>query len=268
MNFDLVSDLHIDQWPSDQKLNFKGIGTSLTCIVAGDVSQDLQKTREFLYQLADNYSQVIFVDGNHEHKADYSKISEHCDWLEYQLSKKQNIMYLWDSSAIVGSTAIIGTNGWWSFDYLEPTISRLDQINGFCELEGYHTSTAIKIWDEAVENSEFLYNVVSDFNKVDAIKDIVIVTHTVPRKELIKPMIHHPMYSLPKLYNSHLQEVLYADVNQKINTWCFGHYHDIAWDETIEGIRYVSNPRGRPEDSLFPIYYPKLVALSEPNQVR
>ena len=74
MNFDLISDLHIDQWPDDQKLNFKGLGTSLTCVVAGDVSQSLNKTKEFLYQLSDHYNQVIFVDGNHEHKANYSNI--------------------------------------------------------------------------------------------------------------------------------------------------------------------------------------------------
>jgi hypothetical protein len=39
MDFDLISDLHIDQWPADQKLSFRGLGTSLNCIVAGDVSQ-------------------------------------------------------------------------------------------------------------------------------------------------------------------------------------------------------------------------------------
>ena len=177
------------------------------------------------------------------------------------MSKKRNIMYLWDSTAVIGTTALIGTNGWWSFDYLEPHISRLEQINMFCDIEGYEPNTAIRIWDEAVENSEFLYNVVSDFNKVDAITEIVIVTHTVPRKELIKPMIHCPTYALSKLYNSHLQEAVYADVNKKISTWCFGHFHDIAWDENIDGIRYVSHPRGRPEDSLFPIYYPKLITL-------
>lgn len=261
MNFDLISDLHIDQWPKDQKLSFKGIGTSLTCVVAGDVSQDLHTTRDFLFQLADNYKQVIFVDGNHEHKHDYSKILDNCDWLENQLSKRRNITYLWDSTCVFGSTAIIGTNGWWTFDYLEPVVSRMEQINAFCDFEGYPPSTAIKIWDEAVENSEFLCNVVSDFNKTDIIQEIVLITHTVPRRELIKPLDHCSMYSLSKLYNSHLQEVLNADVNKKISTWCFGHFHNTAWDETIDGIRYVSHPRGRPDDSLFPIYYPKLITL-------
>ena len=261
MDFDLISDLHIDQWPSDQKLNFKGLGTSLTCVVAGDVSQDLQTTKEFLYQLADNYKQVLFVDGNHEHKRDYSDIVANCEWLENQLSRKRNISYLWDSACIFGSTAIVGTNGWWSFDYSEPEVSRLMQIDAFCDTEGYSSSVAVKIWDEAVENSEFLYNIVNDFNKNEMIEEIVVITHTVPRKELVVTMPHYSICDLSKMYNSHMLEVLSADTNNKITTWCFGHNHAIGCDKTLDGIRYISHPRGRPSDNLFPIYYPKLVTL-------
>lgn len=259
MDFDLISDLHIDQWSTE--LNFKGMGTSLTCIVAGDVSQDLLITKNFLYQLCDHYKQVLFVDGNHEHKANYGNITQNCEWMERELNKKRNLTYLYDSTCIFGNTAIVGTNGWWSFDYCEPNISRLDQIDEFCEEENYPQSVAVKIWDEAVENSEFLYNVVSDLNRTNAIEEIVIITHTVPKKELIDPINQFSLNGLTKLYNSHMEEVAGADIHKKISTWCFGHYHNIAWDRTIDGIRYVSHPRGLPGDSLFPVYYPKLIKL-------
>lgn len=260
MDFDLISDLHIDQW-QDKEINFKGIGTSLTCVVAGDVSRSLVTTRNFLYQLSDAYNQVVFVDGNHEHKFDYSNISGNCEWLENELSKKSNITYLWDSTCVFGSTAIVGTNGWWSFDYLEPTVSRLDQISAFCNLENLPEETAIKIWDEAVENSEFLCNIVEEFNKTSLIKEIVIITHTVPKKELITPAPYMSMADLTKLYNSNLAEVLNVDVHNKISTWCFGHLHSESIDQTIDNVRYISHPRGRPDDMLFPVYYPKLISL-------
>lgn len=261
MNFDLISDLHIDLWPKEQKINFKGLGTSLTCVVAGDVSQNLQTTIDFLYQLSDHYKQVIFVDGNHEHKPFYNNIVSNCEYLESELSKKSNITYLWDSTCIFGSTAIVGTNGWWTFDFLEPQINRLDQINAFCLNEGFDSSTAINIWDEAVENGEFLTNVVSDFNKTEMIEEIVIITHTVPRKDLINSVSYMSIGDYGKMYNSNFENVFAADVKKKISTWCFGHYHMAAWDKVINGVRYVSNPRGRPDDSLFPIYYPKLITL-------
>lgn len=261
MDFDLISDLHIDLWPSDQNLNFKGLGTSLTCVVAGDISQSLVKSRDFLYQLADNYKQVIFVDGNHEHKEDFSKILENCEWLEKELSKKQNITYLWDSTAIFGSTAIVGTNGWWTFDHCEPEISRLEQIDSFCSEYNYPEHIAINIWDEAVENGEFLTNIITDFNKTEMIKDIIVITHTLPRKDLIVPIHYMQTVDLTKLYNSQFNQIISSNLNKKIKTWCFGHYHAEACDVVIDGIRYVSNPRGRPDDSIFPVYYPKLITL-------
>ncbi len=261
MDFDLISDLHIDLWDADQKLNFKGLGTSLNCIVAGDVSQSLHSTRDFLYQLADNYKQVVFVDGNHEHKPDYADITSNCEWLERELSKKNNITYLWDSTAVFGSTAIVGSNGWWTFDYCEPLISRLEQIDFFCSDYNLPEHIAISIWDEAVENSEFLTNVIYEFNKVDKIEEIVVITHTLPRKDLIIPEHYMTTSDLAKLHNSQFEEILKVDKNRKIKTWCFGHYHLEACDKTIDGIRYVSNPRGRPDDSIFPVYYPKLITL-------
>lgn len=261
MDFDLISDLHLDQWPVDQKLNFKGLGTSLNCIVAGDVSQSIHTTRDFLYKLADSYKQVIFVDGNHEHKPDYEDILENCEWLERELGKKTNITYLWDSTAVFESTAIVGTNGWWTFDYCEPLVSRLEQIDAFCDREDRPQHVAIGIWDEAVENSEFLANIVSEFNKTDMIEDIIVITHTVPKRDLVIPAADMTVCDLAKMCNSQLEEVLAADVNKKIKTWCFGHYHKQACDVVLDGIRYVSNPRGRPDDTIFPVYYPKLITL-------
>lgn len=261
MDFDLISDLHIDQWPADQKLNFKGLGTSLNCIVAGDVSQSIYTTRDFLFQLSDYYKQIIFVDGNHEHKPDYNDILSNCEWLEKELSKKKNITYLWDSTAVFGSTAIVGTNGWWTFDYCDPLISRLEQIDFFCNDYNLPHHVAVNIWDEAIENSEFLTNIVHEFNKVEKIEDIVVITHTLPRKDLIIPAHYMTTTDLAKLHNSQFDEVLKVDVNGKIKTWCFGHYHAEACDKELDGIRYVSNPRGRPDDSIFPVYYPKLITL-------
>lgn len=262
MNFDLISDLHIDQWSDDKQINFKGLGTSLTCVVAGDVSQNIKQTRDFLYKLADSaYQAVIFIDGNHEHRADYESIEKNCEWFERELSRKSNITYLWDSTCVFGSTAFIGANGWWTYDYLEPVVSRLECINSFCQHEDLSDEIALEIWDHAVENSEFLVNIIKDFNKTDIIKKIVIVTHTLPNKNLIEPLSSMTISSLGKLHNSLIQDMMIHDTNKKINAWCFGHYHGEAVDTTIDDVRYISNPRGTPQDTIFPIYYPKLVTL-------
>lgn len=262
MDFDLISDLHIDRWNKEEQIDFNGLGTSLTCVVAGDVSQDLTVTRDFLYKLADSaYQAVIFIDGNHEHKPTYTDINANCEWIEKELGKKSNITYLWDSTCVFGSTAFIGANGWWTYDYLEPLVSRLDCMDGFCYRENFPNSTAIEIWDAAIENSEFLCNIVTEFNKSDIINEIVMVTHTLPRKDLFEPASTMTVADLGKMYNSTIEDVFKHDTGKKISTWCFGHYHSAAIDKTMDGVRYVSHPRGAPEDSIFPVYYPKLITL-------
>lgn len=260
MNFDLISDLHLDYWPNDKQINFKGLGTSLTCVVAGDVSQNLKLTRDFLYKLSDAYQAVIYIDGNHEHKP-YMDIDSNCEWLEKETSKKSNITYLWDSTCVFGTTAFVGANSWWTYDYLEPMVSRIECMDAFCLNEDYENYVAIELWDRAIENSEFLSNIVRDFNKVDRIEEIVVITHTLPRRDLVEvpPSIKLP--DLGKLYNSALSDVFAHDTGKKISTWCFGHYHAEAVDKKIDGVRYVSNPRGTPYDTTFPIYYPKLINL-------
>ena len=82
-----------------------------------------------------------------------------------------------------------------------------------------------------------------------------------PHKDLILPMHDMSNYDLSKTYNSNMKDVLSFDTNKKISTWCFGHYHNLVCDEIINGVRYICNPRGRPDDTMFTNYYPKLVKL-------
>ena len=61
--------------------------------------------------------------------------------------------------------------------------------------------------------------------------------------------------------NKHLQLVLNEDTENKIHTWCFGHYHKSV-DRTLGGIRYVNNCRGRGESEWCQVaYYPKRITV-------
>jgi hypothetical protein len=61
--------------------------------------------------------------------------------------------------------------------------------------------------------------------------------------------------------NSRMKDVLTEDCENKIKLWCFGHYHRPV-DTVIDGIRYVSNPRGRGDTEYSqPVYYPKRITI-------
>lgn len=256
MDFDLISDLYLDQW--SDKINFRGLGTSLTCVVAGNVSSSPIITRDFLFMLADSYSYVIFVDGDAEHKGAYDYIDDTCSWFEKELSRKPNITYLWDSTCVIGKTAFVGSNGWWTFDY-SSSITKIEHIEAFCELEAQASSTAINIWDQAVENSEFLSEICQHLDTSPIVDQIVLVTHTLPRNDLIDTKLE--LTEMSKMYNSTMKDVINKVPSGKLKTWCFGHYHFQSIDKSIDHIRYVSNPRGLPKNNSCLIYYPKLIKL-------
>jgi predicted phosphodiesterase len=62
--------------------------------------------------------------------------------------------------------------------------------------------------------------------------------------------------------NSHLAQAIKEDTENKIKTWCFGHYHKPV-DQQLHGINYVSNPRGRGDTPWCqPAYYPRRITVT------
>jgi len=91
---------------------------------------------------------------------------------------------------------------------------------------------------------------------------IVIVSHTVPAPWIIS---HDPdlvgTWRYNGMGNSVISRSIDEDTENKIHTWCFGHYHRPV-DQNFGGIRYVSNPRGRGNTPWSqPVYYPKRIVV-------
>lgn len=261
-HFDLISDLHLDRWPSNHK-SWKGLCTSQTCVVAGDVSSNPRLSTSFIKHLADCYEHVLFIDGNHEHKARPFNIERNEQFIEDQLSKLDNVTYLADAVTTIDGVAFVGSNGWWTYDYQElfGGGSRLECIEQFCADENLELADAMNIWQTAQEQVDYMAKVISIMQEDDDIDEIVVVTHTVPRPDLF--YMDGSLVDYGKMGNSSYQTVIDADYENKISTWVFGHYHSVHVDVEMNSIRYVSNPRGTPETSLSPVYHPLIVRLSE-----
>ena len=263
MNFDLVSDLHIDSWSDSEQIPWVGLPTSLICVVAGDVSSNPDFTLLELTRLSVVYRHVIFIDGNNEHRSNnYSSVVPTQQYLHAQISRHfTNVTYLYDKVAIVNNVAFIGANGWWTYNYGEP-----DYSVGHCQIDfetaaGVYPGTTERILNIAEEDAEFLCFNVNKLQYQNNIDDIVLVTHTVPNREIINSNWNlKNTYHQGTVGNTYMETILDYDYQGKIKTWCFGHAHD-AYDKTINNVRYVSNPRGRPTDFNRRVYYPKLVTL-------
>ena len=61
--------------------------------------------------------------------------------------------------------------------------------------------------------------------------------------------------------NRYMMQALAADTENKIDTWCFGHYHGSV-DQTRSRVRFVNNCRGRSDTPYAQqVYYPKRVVV-------
>lgn len=261
MKFDLVSDLHNNFWPSNARINWEGLGTSLIAVVLGDVNIDSEDTYKTIVDISKYYKYVIFVDGNHEHN-NQCGFQEHNQKIRQQFNKYHNIQYLNRNAIVIDGVAFVGANGWWSYDYMEPEISKEEAYMYFVSNNIYSEPFLQEVWQTAKDDARVLSEIVMKLTSNPEVKEIVMTTHTAPLKTFMDLVIEQHPANYARCGSSFLSEILNFDINKKIKTWCFGHVHQ-NFDQTIGDIRYVCHPRGRLDDSphnLF--YYPKMIEIT------
>lgn len=256
MKFDLVSDLHIDIW--DPELNTTWVNNSQNdiLVIAGDTSDNLDLTADYINYLCAEYKQVIVLDGNHDNQPQDQKPWQ-CDlnldldastiaWNKTVAKTKAHNLSL--EPIIIGDVAFVGQNGWWTYDFGEPKIDRQISIDHYAKKAakwGWEYNWQ-HIREHAIAQADKLTEWVTELQNNPLVKHIVVVTHTLPHYDTIVWKNSANVYG--GLYgNRYMYRVKEADTLGKISTWCFGHDH--PGNEVIKpGIRYISNPRGRPDD--------------------
>lgn len=257
--FDLISDLHVESW---NNFDWVGQATSPFCVVAGDVARDPSVLKETLQHLSQCYQSIFYIDGNDEHRWAIDDIGNNYRQIESMMLDLPNVVYIHDNVAVINGVAILGTNGWWSWDF-DRSIAKSDTQTWFLDYTKCSPLVPDTISALAAADAEYLYRSVAKLQTHLDVKQIVVVSHTVPHDRFV----NHDLdligtYRYNCLGNSLLQKALQADSEKKISHWCFGHYHgDI--DCVVDGIRYVNNCRGR-GDTVWKksVYYPKRIELT------
>jgi predicted phosphodiesterase len=222
MEFDLVSDLHVDTWGRPFPVPEPG----RLLVVAGDVSDDPVLTARVLWDLTRHYSRVLFVDGNHESYQDATHPERTVESMTAALRRlppmrRKKVHYLSvDGPFIHKGVAFIGRNGWWS-------------------REGDREARI------ALADARSLVAEAAAMEEKPGVKEVVVVTHTpshpgaVVLGGYIRTKEHAEMYC-----NRHMTELLRFP---KVRLFVFGHNHT-PFAKRIRGRQYLSNPRGRPGD--------------------
>jgi UDP-2,3-diacylglucosamine pyrophosphatase LpxH len=258
--FDLISDLHLEP---DSDFDWTGQATSTVCVVAGDVARDYSTVKRTLRHLTECYSAVFYIDGNDEHRFMLDNIPASYRRLTKELRNIPNLTFLQNNVVVIEGVAILGTNGWWGFD-MDETIDT-DRCKDWMKTVYEEKCPDVEVDTTTIEeysrsDAAYLINSIQRLQTHLDVKKIVIVSHTVPGYDLIqhdidlsgKPQFNCMGNGLLRLANS-------GDSENKIDTWCFGHYHGDV-DRRINGVRYVNNCRGK---GLYQksAYYPKRIEI-------
>ena len=125
IKLDIMSDLHIDQWSFDYH-NLYPCGPIINepfqlnntnsdyLIIAGDISDNINISIDFLNNISKHYKKILFIDGNHEHVNKYPLLYD-TKYIQTLIDNK-NIHYLSTTPYIINNTAFIGSCGWWDYD--------------------------------------------------------------------------------------------------------------------------------------------------------
>jgi predicted phosphohydrolase len=257
--FDLISDLHLESW-GDQ-FDWSNKATSTFCVVAGDIARDRGYVINTLTHLSQCYQAVFYIDGNDEHYHQLNELSISYAELVEEIKHIPNVVYLQDNVVVVDGIAIVGTNGWWGFDFdlnIDPA-----QVDQWCQ-ETYKLSSATtkSIARHAENDATYMISSIKRLQMHQDVKKIVIVTHTVPDPQLIAHDIElDGSMRFNVMGNRYMMQALGVDTERKIHTWCFGHYHG-AVDQVRSNVRFVNNCRGRGDTAYSQaVYHPRRIVI-------
>jgi predicted phosphodiesterase len=258
--FDLISDLHLETWSTEFDWTYQA--TSPVCIVAGDVCRDPDMLVRTLKHLGKCYQAVFYVDGNDEHYTQLEDLGHSYSELTKRLRRIPNVVYLQDNVVIVDGVAILGTNGWWGFDFdlgIDP-----EQAAQWAQGRYHISESATKgIARMSSTDATYMISSVSRLQTHKEVRKIVMVTHTVPDPALVAHDIDlEGTMRFNTMGNRLMMQAMAADTENKLHTWCFGHYHGNV-DQTRSGIRFVNNCRGRGDTPYAkPVYYPQRIVVN------
>jgi hypothetical protein len=213
IGFDVISDLNLTP---DENFNWEGKATSLYCIIAGNISNDLRTIHQTLSHLGRFYQGIFYTAGSLEYEG-ATNMSIRTDEIFKLCSSIRNVAYLHNHVVVLDGIAIVGTNGWYNTEF--PKVQ--------CSLE--------EIEIERYEDIAYLGSTIDKLQLHLDVKRILIVSHSVPGHEMFFKEEPTDIEQIPPL-----KLTLIKDLEAKVSHWIYGSYNKTV-DIVINDINYINN---------------------------
>jgi len=256
MKIDLISDVHLEFGD----LPIENRNGADVLVMAGDicVSEDLhnhaeddsvhlgkqaksaQTYRAFFRRVCEQYPNVIYVMGNHEHY--HGKFDQSRDIFLTEFERMGLPIRLLERETVeINGVTFIGSTLWTDFNSNNP-ISMYEcqsMMNDYRIIrvakDGYRRLRPQDTLDEHIKNKNYIKETLKSTKG-----PVVVVGHHAPSLQSVKPKYENEFH-LNGAYRSNLDEIMLAYPN--IILWVHGHTHEV-FDYEIGYTRVVCNPRG------------------------
>ena len=224
---DLIGDLHLTK---QDTFDLTGLQTSLYCVVAGNISDDLSVVERTLEHLGGMYRGVFYIDGGLEHQETKACLSV-VDHLTVVCKKLTNVIYLYNHVVIMNGLGFMAVNGWYNNN------PHLRSLRDILDADTFR--------DEEIA---YLAKTIKSLQHKEEVKQLIMISASVPSDTLL--------YHTDQVQDR-VEPILglVADREEKITHWLYGGT-SLASDRDIGNRRFVNHPRvpGVP-------YYPKRIVL-------
>ena len=247
MRIKFMSDLHLE---FSSRFNINNDQNCDVLVLAGDVCvssyfkkseaspyyNDAEAFRDFFKRNSDNFENVVYVLGNHEHYRGHIDLSKSILQEELNLP---NLHILENEYVDIKDTRFIGATLWTDMHGGDPlTMEVLRQgMNDFRLIEIKSKTRKFQPLDARTIHMDSRYYI---FNEAKNHDKCVVVSHHSPSRHSIHPRYKND-YHINGGYHSSLDEIIMDEPNIKL--WVHGHTHD-SFDYKINDTRIMCNPRG------------------------
>jgi len=267
MKIAICSDIHLEFGD----LPIKNTENADVLVLAGDICvaagfgrsfYDSERYHEFFKQCSEQFRDVVYIMGNHEHyNGDYCTSYQ---ILKDQLEKYSNIHFLEKEFKIIKGVMFIGATLWTDFNkqdsYSMNSAER--QMNDYRIIKNSLKDRRLIALDTLYDHQQTLEKITAFYDAHDL--PVVMVGHHAPSHTSVKPMYERD-YHMNGAYRSDLEQFIID--KPRIKLWVHGHTHS-EFDYMVGTTRVVANPRGyigyeRGSQESDP-YYPKVIDLFTP----
>ena len=259
MKFALCSDLHLEF----ETIELNNTEVADVLVLSGDIclAKDLsfteslrsEKWMKFFTHCSEQFKDVIYIMGNHEHyHGDFAKSYEQ---LKGALAELPNIHVMEKEFITIGDVTFIAGTLWTDMNKEDP--NTLYGIKGymndyriiedsahpvhFRDSDGnFHTRTGHFNPEQSVEEHKAMLKLIDEVTKDKVSEKFVVVGHHAPSKLSTKPKYQGDTM-VNGAYSSDLSDFILD--RPQIKVWTHGHTHD-TFDYMIGSTRIVCNPRG------------------------